>query len=305
MRRVKGKYKKTWSAAVCVVLLFLASAGVTQTAETPLLLQEMTWPDVKAYLQRCDMVIIPLGSIEQHGPHLPLGTDTYEAYEMSKLISAKTGVVVAKILSVGYSESHMGFPGTITITQETMERVLKETVESLIRHGFRRILFFNYHGGNNLTQTRLVAHINRTTPATAVAIGIGGPIPGDVPPGTYEKNFDWHAGVGETSLMMHLKPNLVRKDNIRNPDIHFTDEVLKIQKFSKKYPLLSNVWHARVGTHESSGKGGATHEFSSNGIWSLSDVTKSSADLGQRRVEAMVKSSVDFINAWKETDGQE
>ncbi|HPQ53251.1 MAG TPA: creatininase family protein [Spirochaetota bacterium] len=305
MRRVKGKYKKTWSAAVCVVLLFLASAGVTQTAETPLLLQEMTWPDVKAYLQRCDMVIIPLGSIEQHGPHLPLGTDTYEAYEMSKLISAKTGVVVAKVLSVGYSESHMGFPGTITITQETMERVLKETVESLIRHGFRRILFFNYHGGNNLTQTRLVAHINRTTPATAVAIGIGGPIPGDVPPGTYEKNFDWHAGVGETSLMMHLKPNLVRKDNIRNPDIHFTDEVLKIQKFSKKYPLLSNVWHARVGTHESSGKGGATHEFSSNGIWSLSDVTKSSADLGQRRVEAMVKSSVDFINAWKETDGQE
>ncbi|HON79357.1 MAG TPA: creatininase family protein [Spirochaetota bacterium] len=305
MRRVKGKYKKTWSAAVCVVLLFLASAGVTQTTETPLLLQEMTWPDVKAYLQRCDMVIIPLGSIEQHGPHLPLGTDTYEAYEMSKLISAKTGVVVAKVLSVGYSESHMGFPGTITITQETMERVLKETVESLIRHGFRRILFFNYHGGNNLTQTRLVAHINRTTPATAVAIGIGGPIPGDVPPGTYEKNFDWHAGVGETSLMMHLKPNLVRKDNIRNPDIHFTDEVLKIQKFSKKYPLLSNVWHARVGTHESSGKGGATHEFSSNGIWSLSDVTKSSADLGQRRVEAMVKSSVDFINAWKETDGQE
>lgn len=305
MRRVKGKYKKIWSAAVCVVLLFLASAGVTQTAETPLLLQEMTWPDVKAYLQRCDMVIIPLGSIEQHGPHLPLGTDTYEACEMSKLISAKTGVVVANVLSVGYSESHMAFPGTITITQETMERVLKETVESLIRHGFRRILFFNYHGGNNLTQTRLVAYINRTTPATAVAIGIGGPIPGDVPPGTYEKNFDWHAGVGETSLMMHLKPNLVRKDSIRNPDIHFTDEVLKIQKFSKKYPLLSNVWHARVGTHESSGKGGATHEFSSNGIWSLSDVTKASADLGQRRVEAMVKSSVDFINAWKEMDGQE
>ncbi|HQO02484.1 MAG TPA: creatininase family protein [Spirochaetota bacterium] len=300
MRRITGRYISIRCAVLCAALLLLASVGTTQTAETPLLLQEMTWPDVKAYLQRCDMVIIPLGSIEQHGPHLPLGADTYEAYEMSKMISAKTGVVVAKVLSVGYSESHMGFPGTITISQETMERVLKETAESLIRHGFRKIMFFNYHGGNNLTQSRLVAHINRTTPATAVAIGIGGPIPGDVPPGTYDKNFDWHAGVGETSLMMYLKPDLVRKGSIRNPDIHFSEEVLKIQKLAEKYPLLSNVWHARVGTHESSGKGGATHEFSSNGIWSLSDVTKASADLGQRRVAAMVKSSVDFIHAWKE-----
>lgn len=298
-------HKKTWSGIACAALLFLASSGLTQTAEIPLLLHDMSWPEVKEYLQRCDMVIIPLGSIEQHGPHLPLGTDTYEAYEISKLISAKTGVVVANVISVGYSESHIGFPGTITISQDTLERVLKETVDSLIRHGFKRIMFFNYHGGNNLTQSRLVAHINRTTPATAVAIGIGGPIPGDVPPGTYEKNFDWHAGIGETSLMMYLMPGLVRKDRIQNPDIHFTDEVLKLQKFAKKYPLLSNVWQARIGTHESSGKGGATHEFSSNGIWSLSDVTKAHGDLGRQRVEAMVKSSVDFIHAWKDSDRQE
>ena len=89
-------------------VLFLAVFSLGREEGEPLILQEMTWTDVRDYLEECDMVIIPIGSTEQHGPHLPLGTDYYEALGMSKLISARTGVVVAPVLLAGYSEYHSG-----------------------------------------------------------------------------------------------------------------------------------------------------------------------------------------------------
>jgi len=123
----------------------------------------MSWTDVRDYLKTSDMVIIPIASTEQHGPHLPLGTDYYEATGISKLISARTGVVVAHVLLVGYSEYHSGFPGSLSLKPETMEQVLFETAEMLMRYGFRRFMFFNYHGGNNIVQQRVIHRINHTT----------------------------------------------------------------------------------------------------------------------------------------------
>ena len=123
----------------------------------------MSWVDVEAYLENSDMVIIPLGSTEQHGPHLPLGSDFYQAFAMAKEISKRTQVVVAPFLLVGYSEYHSGFQGTLSIKPETMEQVVFECVESLMKYGFRRFMFLNYHGGNNIIQDKLIHRINQTT----------------------------------------------------------------------------------------------------------------------------------------------
>jgi creatinine amidohydrolase len=98
-------------------------------------LPHMTWPEVQDLLTRTDFVIIPIASIEQHGPQGPLGTDFLSANERAKLIAQKTDVLVAPILLPGLSPYHMEFPGTITLSPDTVQRVYFEAAQSLIRHG--------------------------------------------------------------------------------------------------------------------------------------------------------------------------
>ena len=274
------------------LLLFISLNNQSRAKEK--ILQEMSWVNVQEYLKTDDMVIIPLGSTEQHGPHLPLGTDFYQAFEMCKMVSDQTGVVVAPVLLAGYSVYHSGFPGTLSLKPETMEQVLFETAEMLIKYGFRKIMFFNYHGGNNIVQQKVIHRINHTTEAVAIAIGLGGPI---------QKSgggefFDWHAGKGETSNMLYVKPDLVRKYLIKNPKITFTPRVQRLYELSKNFPELSNVAGLYLGVPVETKKGGASHELSSNGIWSFSDVKSASKELGEKNIKRMVNAAVKFINAW-------
>ncbi len=290
-------------AAIFAALLVLLSGMSLGAQEVrPLILHEMTWPEVKEYLARSDMVIIPLGSTEQQGPHLPLGTDMYEAAGIVRRISSRTGVVVAELTPLGYSEYHMGFPGTVSVRPETLERYLIEAVESLITHGFRRIMFYNYHGGNSLIQQRVIYHINTQTGATAVAIGIGSSVRRDSPAKGQSRFFDWHAGFGETSLMLFLEPDRVRREKIENPVIRFSGDTAKLNDMLKSNPELEAVWAARVGVLPHTGKGGASHEFSSNGVWSLNDLRKATAEYGKERTDAMVDAAVSFIEAWRRAD---
>src|SRR5512136_1969253 len=193
-----GNPKRGFFITFVSFILILPNGVIAQNQGKPVVLQEMTWTDVREYLKAKDMVIIPLGSTEQHGPHLPLGTDYYLALETAKLISARTGVVVAPVVMAGYSFYHSGFPGSLSLKPETMEEVLYETAEMLVKYGFRRIMFFNDHGGNNIIQEKVVYRINQSTAATAVAIGYGG----RVQKSEEQEFFDWHAGVEETSEML-------------------------------------------------------------------------------------------------------
>jgi len=159
-----------------VAALYLCLCLPAAEEGKPLVLQEMSWVDVQENLDHNDMVIIPIGSTEQHGPHLPLGTDSFIGLEVSRLISARTGVVVAPVLWAGYSVYHSGFPGVLSLSPETMEQVLYETACLLIKYGFNKIMFFNSHGGNSVVENSVIHKINHTTEAIAVAIGIGSPI---------------------------------------------------------------------------------------------------------------------------------
>jgi creatinine amidohydrolase len=278
-----------------ISILILATLCFAQQQSKALVLQEMTWVEVREYLKENDMVILPLGSTEQHGPHMPLGTDYYEAFEISKKISKQTGVVVAPVLFVGYSVYHSGFPGTLSLKPETMEQVLFETVEMLMRYKFRRFLFFNYHGGNNIVQNNVIQRINHTTEAMGFAIGHGSPIQKS----SDGEFFDWHAGINETSIMLYLMPHLVQLNKAEKPTISFTPKMKELKKLADKHPELMLIWSSLMGVPLETKKGGASHQLSSNGVWSFSDPKKASKEIGFKTVNKMVETAVKFIKAWK------
>jgi creatinine amidohydrolase len=279
------------SILICGIILPARS----QTHDAPLLLTEMTWVDVQSYLEINDMVIIPLGSIEQHGPHLPEGADILGAIELSERISARTNVLVAPILMVGYSEYHSGFPGTLSISPETMEQVVFECVESLIKHGFKKFLFFNAHGGNNIVQDNLIHRIGHTTGAIAISIGVGSPL---WPPKGIE-NYDWHAGKFETSLDLCLFPDLVQLDKAEKPIMYSTPELEELKSLSDNHPELKPIWESMLFLPEETGKGSATHQMTSNGVYSYNDPKDASVEYGQQFVDEIVNKAVDLIEAWK------
>jgi len=270
-----------------------------QEAARPLILQEMSWTDVRDYLETNDMVIIPLGSTEQHGPHMPLGTDYYEAMGMSEMISARTGVVVAPVLWSGYSVYHSGFTGSLSLKPETMEQVLFETAGMLIKYGFRRIMLFNYHGGNHIVESKVIHRINHQTEAIAVAIGAGASFQ-KVEDRIEGVLYDTHAGIGETSIMLYLKPELVKMERAEKPKINFSPQVGQLYMLSQKNPELLVVLDSLMAVPAETKKGGASHEISSNGIWSTGDPKKATKERGEKTVKRMVEKAVRFIEAWKQ-----
>lgn len=114
---------------------------------------ENTWQELGALVANDPVVIVPTGSMEQHGPHLPVMVDSLLSYRVAELaarkaVNAATGVLVTPPVWTGYSPHHMDFAGTITLSASTFMAVLTDVAKSLHHHGFRRILFLNGHGGN-------------------------------------------------------------------------------------------------------------------------------------------------------------
>ncbi len=280
---------------VSMIFLFVGFGHSRETSK-PLILQEMTWTDVQEYLSKSDMVIIPIGSTEQHGPHLPLGTDSFIATDIAKMISVRTGVMVAPVVLAGYSVYHSGFPGTLSLKPETMEQVLFETAEMLIKHGFRRIMFLNGHGGNVIVQSKVIHRINHNTAAIALALGDYSPID-EEPPKDW---FDQHAGVQETSIMLHLEPDLVQMERAEKPKIRFSPQMENYLERGRKNPELMGIFWSLLATPEETGKGGASHQISSNGVWSFSDPNEATKEIGEQYISKMVESAAKFIETWKQ-----
>ena len=107
-----------------------------------------TWHEVEDYLRSSRGIIIPIGATEQHGPNGLIGTDHLDAEFVSKGVGDTLGCLVAPTLTIGMSQHHMAFTGSITLRPTTLIAVVNDVVNSLIRHGFERFLFINGHGGN-------------------------------------------------------------------------------------------------------------------------------------------------------------
>ncbi|RMA93137.1 creatininase family protein [Hydrogenothermus marinus] len=113
-----------------------------------MLLENMSYVEVQAYLQEKDIILIPIGSVEQHSPYGLIGTDFITAEAVAREVGKRIEVVVAPTLPYGMSQHHMAFSGTATLSPITYINLIKEIVSSFLEHGFRKIIFINGHGGN-------------------------------------------------------------------------------------------------------------------------------------------------------------
>jgi creatinine amidohydrolase len=184
---------------------------------SPMRWQEMTWPEIEALNREATVIGLPVGSVEQHGHHLPLGTDTYLADAVLETAARRLDghVVILPPPWYGLSTHHMAFPGTITLTARTMMRAVEEIVGSVVDHGFRRLAIVNGHGGNGGVIDVLASILGNRFRGRARIVSLtyfqlaAQEIAElrDSPPGAMG-----HACEFETAILMHLRPGLVKAD---------------------------------------------------------------------------------------------
>ena len=279
-------------------------------------LPHMTWPEVESLLARTDMVIIPVPAIEQHGPQLPIGTDYYSGEELAKLIAQKTDVLVVPVLLPGISPYHMEFPGTITLSPDTVQRVYFEAVQSLIHHGFRRFLIYPSHAGNVNVSRYIIDRINQETPGIALDLNEAAapfveaqkeqePKKEEAKGDRNQKQedeaqFDRHGGVDETSTGLYLFPSLVEMGNAGTNNVTLPDHLQKsLPQVVAGDSTVTRVFLAEALKPKSTGKHTSTREMTKTGVWSNRDTREASTDRGREESDAFVNASVQFIERWK------
>lgn len=173
----------------------------------------MTWPEVEA-LDRETTVLIPTGSIEQHGPHLPLETDTRLVTAVAEAVERRTDVLLTPTLWLGCSAHHLEFAGSLTASFPGYQAALEAIVRSLVPHGFRRFYALNGHGGNASSNDIALRALKAAFPNLALggssydAFAEGAVVERMTGP---QKSLR-HADEAETSLMLHVAPELVRME---------------------------------------------------------------------------------------------
>ncbi len=179
---------------------------------------QMTSPEIDA-LNRSIPVILPVAAIEQHGAHLPLATDRmigeYFCYQLNNEIPDQ--VLILPVMSVGCSEHHMEFCGSLTVQHKTFLRQAEEILGSVTFHGFKNLILFNSHGGNLGIGQVIVEHFGKRHPECRIVFATWWKIVGE---SLFELNETGAGGVGhggefETSLMMKIAPQLVQHHKIK------------------------------------------------------------------------------------------
>jgi creatinine amidohydrolase len=179
-----------------------------------LLLEELTREEART-LAPDALVILPVGATEQHGPHLPVGTDyfavTHIARAAANKLVGRIPVLVAPTLPFGSSQHHLPFGGTLSLSTETYYRTLRDLAESLLVSGFRRIFILNGHGGNQELMQLVVRDLALQYPAHLAAASYW-MIAWDAlvaAQANIHAGLPGHAGTFETALMLALRPELV------------------------------------------------------------------------------------------------
>jgi creatinine amidohydrolase len=194
-------------------------------------LGDLTYVDIREYLKEKDTILIPMASLEQHGPHLPLYTDTITAVEISKRVAGMIAVMHSPVVWMGYSPQHMYAPGsgrgTITLRSSTLLNLIHDVGRSLIHHGFNRLIFVNGHGSNVKVIDPVLRKLRYETgaligfvkPYMENYVGILAGLmenPEDETPG-------WHSSELETSQDLAWNEELVRMDRAEFTRAHIPD----------------------------------------------------------------------------------
>lgn len=167
-------------------------------------LENISWKQAEAYFKTHDTVIIPIGSIENHGPHLALGTDYIIPSYIADYLDLNSGALVAPAVPYGIADHHRGFCGTISIGYDGLHLVMEKITDCLYEHGARKFIFLNGHGGNDPALLDVALHLEDRGALCALINWwqLAG-----------ELNPDWrggHGGAEETSAIMAINPKLVQ-----------------------------------------------------------------------------------------------
>jgi|Deesub1362B_J571_1020462.scaffolds.fasta_scaffold00003_563 creatinine amidohydrolase len=243
-------------------------------------LSDLKWPEAEKIIKQIDLAIIPTGSIEQHGPHLPLINDyaLAEAIARAAAEKSKSKVLIVPVVMAGVSEHHMKFPGTITIKSETFMSILFDVAESLKRHGVKRLVILNGHGGNTPSIQLILRRIREELGLTVSAINYWQLIP-DVIDKVLESRVWGHAGEFETSVALYIYPDKVAKKKIRKP---------KLRKLSLPYSNPNEKVRVYLPIN--------WEEYTDNGV--LGDPTLASAEKGGILINALLDRIIQFIESF-------
>lgn len=243
-------------------------------------LEELTWPEAQIRFKEVDVALLPVGSIEQHGPHLPLDTDAFEAMHLAREVASACSdpkPIVLPLIPYGVSYHHLDFSGTLSIEPKTLSQLVYDIGMSAARHGITKLLIINAHGGNIPALQFAAQMINRDAHIfTCVETGE-----------TSEKDIlelietpnDVHAGELETSTTLAVRPQVIRTSKIKKFVPRFSSRYLD---FSSK---RSVEWFARIA------------KISPSGV--LGDPTRASQEKGKRIWDLMVKHLVEFVEDLK------
>lgn len=257
-------------------------------------LNELTWLDIAEYLKNDDILIIPVGSTEQHGPAAPLGLDTYAAIALAEDAAKKTNVLSAPPLWFGDSSHHLGFPGTISIRTETLIELTKDILRSVLKNGFKKILIINGHKSANLPGLISAAkYIHEYDyPKSFIAVIDPMKIAKGIAGKTKEES-EHHAGELETSHLIYKYPDLIKKDKLSDKNIDaekIFSKFFAFDLFGKGKDSIDIAWNSDE-----------QRQFAPIGNLSASD--KASAEKGKLYHDYMVQNIAEFIIWLKNYNG--
>ncbi len=177
-----------------------------------MLLEEMTTEEIREKVNESSIAILPLGAIEEHGPHLPLSTDCLQPQYVAEVVSERLGAYLLPILKYGQCSSTKNFPGTITLRFETLRMMMEDILSELIRMGFRNIVVLSGHAGRtHMTALKLAGETVLEAHDEDINLMVLSDY--DI---AYTMNEieipvnDGHAGMIETSRVMAIRPDLVK-----------------------------------------------------------------------------------------------
>lgn len=187
----------------------------------PLLLSDLTTSEMTAIAADIELILIPIGAHEQHGPALPVSTDTLTAQILCSLTGAllRPRVAVAPAIPWGVSWHHLGMAGTISLREETLIALVMDIVGSLSRHGFTRVVLINTHGGNNSALAIAAERCHRKLGVPLVAPIYGYSLLANAAAEILGPDALGHGGGDEASAVMAIRPELVRPELLADPEI--------------------------------------------------------------------------------------
>lgn len=259
-----------------------AGQGNAETPE-PLFLANLTSPQTADALRHVEMVLIPIGAHEQHGPALPVSTDTLTAQVLSTLAGTllTPRVAVAPAVPWGVSWHHQGRAGTLSLREETLIAIVVDLIDSLVRQGVQRVVLVNTHGGNRAALTIAAERAKREMGIPLVVPLYAYTFLEAAASDVLGADAIGHAGGDEASAILAIRPELVDQERLENPSVHTDVRLLDrlVAAAGGSLPVMMHKVADRGATGDSSGATTAAgHEILGKAASSLRSVLETLLD---------------------------